>query len=386
MNIEKKRKIDIQDGNEKMSALVEAARELLGNLTIHVSLNAWAQSLKEEERAGYGILYATFSGDGYSLNPHIVHPSLEHFTVMRDERGSVTSISDTKTRLVGKSLAKVMSASYALLNGFKEVIFEDLGLIIQVTLFPTGLVVLDAPSKKKEHHRVALEVHTFKAKQNVFFTTEDLKALASLDFMSVTSLKEVLRTYNGVVEREAFILDTESISDVGPLLESLDASNKRSLSDFYGQLLAAVVEERDIKEKVDAFAHKPSATLARTLNLRKPYTAPLVTQGSLDRVQKVKLASLKDDADVLLSTSAIDDKFYQSLSGNASAFEVYPADSMYGIKKGNKFHALQNTETCKAIDLKRMLNAIANSNRVVGPRGPAAMEVDALEGLADADL
>lgn len=359
----KKRKGMTDEEVGKMS-LKDVCEFILSGIIIHQSVQAWSKSVKNNDQQAFRILSSQFLGDAFSVNTHCIHPHLERFSIKRNEYGVVTSISHDKIGLKGKALHKIMVATYAILNNIREIILEEHDDFYEVLLLPPYVNVVKLnDSKKKEFHESAVEIHTFKAKVNVFFSTVIMKDIAKMPYIKTNNVKSVLTNLNNLFEKDNFNLELSAIDELPKVQKLLNASERRLHANFYTSLIGAMVESSSIDEKIKAFVQAPSVTFCRTLNLKKPYSAPLVHSGSLDTVEKVALDTLDDDDLVVLSTINIDQKFYESIQSKPEKFLVYVSTANIGFKKGKKFQELTMKSEISAKDLKSLLTAIASDNK-----------------------
>jgi len=373
----------------KKMSIVDSARVILSQLSIFSSLEDYTSNLDDSEDEGYGLIFGQFAESGYSLNTQVVHPYLRRFKIQRDGKGCVLSISDSKTKIVGAKLAKIMVATYAISQGVKKIIIEEVDDDVLVFLLPSLVEVLDGPiSKKKDHHEVYKEVHTFRTKANVFYSIKTMKAIASLQYIDITKIKDVTRRYNNIVEKEAYSFDPKDFDSLEKLEALIENVERRAYIDFYGELIGAKVDSADIEDKIKAFALKPSKQFARTLKLLKPYMQPLFERGSLEKVERVELSDL-DAADMVLMTNMpVDDKFYDSLRTDPESFLVHKASANIGIKKNGKFENLTNVARYSAKDLLEMLTIISSHNSGSSKTRMEGVDDEdhGLDGLAEADI
>jgi len=387
----KKRKTTEDMELEADYSLIDAAVSMISKLNLYDGVSQYSDLLGNNDKTGYGLLYGQYSGDGFSLNSNVVHDSLLKFTVIRDAKGAVEAIHDSKTKIVGMKLQKLMIATYAIQNGITEMIItenDDDG-VLEVLFLPAGLNVEDAPSPSTETKKKPVNlVHHYKGKTLVFFTIAELKTLLSINYIDLKSMKKVLNAFNNLKEANGeYKLNPKEVDTLAKLQAVMLSSDGRTLSNFYGSLVSANVSQSSISEKVYAFVAVPSKTFARTLGLCKPYSQQVIERGTLNKIQKVKLSELDPDDNVLMSSVPIDDKFYDSLISDPEEYMVFKSDANVGLTKNKKWVPMSGHTTYSAKDLVTLLTSIVESNGGKATKGkPKDDGMSELKDLEEAEF
>jgi hypothetical protein len=388
-----KRKKDVPAEEKKSAGLKGLCTVIFNQLSTYSSLQEWGADLKEKSARSLGLYNSIYRGDGLGMNTHLLHPMLEELgpDVKRDERGAIVSLKDSTGRVRGKPLEKLQVVTYAIMNGFKEIIldtYDEDDVDADVLLMPRSIQFTElAPPLRKDHHEVALELYSYGNKLRVFTSPALIKELVALPYLNTTNIKGVVLALNSLVEKEAFKLNKDSLTSLESVQTLLQECEKPSQAKFYQTLIAALVDDSTIEEKVEAFIKSPSAEFARVLGFKKPYFAPLFERGSGGKVERVPLSSLGDDDKVLMSTLIIDTKYYESIRGDVGSLLVYKMTANIGIKKNKKWVELTTTGAMKAGLFTRYCEAIAASNKgqstVSVAKTPAKMDEDSEPGVED---
>lgn len=361
--VNKKRKVLTMEELAKMT-LLDAAKYLLSLINIYASVKEYIGAIDVKSPSVMGLFHARYDADGYSINTHVAPSQLSCFHVNRDDKGRIVSISDDKSIIKGVSLHKLLVVTYAKINGYSDLIIEEHDKHVEVMMLPQALEILDLPSdKKKDFHKEGREIHDFKGKINVYIPLELFRNVASLDYMTCSTVKNAMHALNNVIEKDDFKPDIKNLDSLGELEKLLSDSDRRAHSTFFNHLIGACVEKRSIEEKVLAFKTKPSVTFARTLGLVKPYAGRLITRGDLNEVDRTPLLDLDDDDDVLMSNVTIDQGFYESVGSKPGEILVYEATANIGLRKNKKFQQLPSQVTYTARVLLDILESIAASNK-----------------------
>lgn len=356
-------------------------------IQIYYGLKEYTAASVKERGSIYRVLTSTYIDDVENLGTFVVPRYLRSFDVMRDSgTGRITCIHDDTTKLVGPKLARALALESLRTQGFDVLIFPDKGDAVSCLALPsTWQIEEDTTTTKKEHHEKIFKLFHTRGFARVFVSSSHLNQLLSLPYMPLSKTRIVATRLNQLVERGELTLEIGKLSKLKRILDAQDDGNAKTVNDFLEELLAACVASSDDAHRVNAFRKRPSPSLARRLNLRKPYQGKLIDRSTNREATMVKLGDLDDGADVLMSTVSVDTKFYHSVTSDVASWMVYQANPNLGTtvqKKG--WVKLEGQSTMKAEHLVTVMEAIAGSNQSIKavPTDKDAADAETLDKLS----
>jgi hypothetical protein len=360
---------DVMDEEEAQAAtLKEAWSKLRSSINLHDSLDELWKSINETE-GGYAGLYTfQYFKDASLENRYSTPEPFEHFEVRHDKHGEVVAISDGKSKLTGARLKKVMAVWGMILMGMETVVIGEVtDEFVEVIAQPRGTRVMevkDLESKRKKKRDGIRRVWHRKGSTMVYPSEALIKKVATLDFVSMAKLREVLSCLNQVVSRAGEDgVQTDKLADSTELQKLVDDSDvKRSQALLYSTLLALKLTSLSIDERVDYFGKHATYDLAVQFGFRLPHPGPVFSKVNNARASAVKLADAGDDDAILLSSNVIDQAQYARLQGDVGELQCHVYSEDVGIRKANKWHKMPVAVTMKKSDLLGIMGAIAKAN------------------------
>lgn len=362
----KKRKTLTSDSLKSMN-LKEIVDAIKAPLTIYDNKEEWLEAAEKSKdgKGVYDIFNSDYYADALSVNTYVVPPMLRGFTITRDNLKRVISIKKDKLILKDVALGKIMFLGWAHSEGYKKVILCEYDDSNEVTALVFGKTwhLQDSAATKKDHQEVGIEAFLPKAKFYISVSPQSLAKVLNLAYVDINNAKNISVKLNQLMTNRAIDLDEMNLDTLEGLQGHLKACDKRLEVDFFETLIAANVEESSFDERVDAFASAPTSQFARTLQLKKPYGGTLIERGSLKPAAKVALGELGPDDEVLMSTTIIDTKFYDSIRSSPNEYPVYKATANLGILKDRKWEELKTVEAQPFESVMKLMSAIVASNQ-----------------------
>lgn len=349
---------------DSLKVLVEKYRDI--DMSTYFEIADFVQQAEDGYEEIRRVIHATYVDDVENLGLFVTPPYLRHLTTVRDKGTSkIICIHDGKSKLEGPKLARVLCLANLKSQGYDCVIFdkEKADRTSCLALKSTWQIEEDSASKKKEHHDKIFKLFNDRGFTRVYATEEQLVQVLSHKYIPLNQVKSISGKLNTLVERGECKLELTKLVDLKTLLELHTEGQKKSESDFIDALIASAASTASWKKKVQAFKKKPSPSLARKLELKKPYQGKLYEQSTGREANMVPAGDLRPEDHVLLSTVSVDTKFYGSVSGDLDQWMVYEASQTLGVLKDKRgWVKLEGQGKMRADTFASMMRAIKKSN------------------------
>lgn len=354
------------------STLLEVLGHIKNATKIYSGLSNYLSSMSPENEI-YRLAKASYVHDITAQGCYVVPELLRRFVCKRDTgTDKISSISDQQSVAKGKSLARLLTVERLKREGYDTFIFADIDTHDSscLALSSEWQLEKDIVSKKREHVECVYKLYHANGFNRMYIPCSLLKQILSYDYITLKGVGTVVSTLNNYYERvDIATSGLKDISDLDKLVGYCSANDDLGKLEekFLSALLACASASSSLARRSEIFVKAPSARLARSLNLVKPYTTYLcdrTTNGG--QAPRVTLGSLDANALVQMSTVAVDTKFYDSVTGNPESWTVYEASDNLCVKRKvrNKvsLEALTGQPTLKASSLLAMMKAIAKQN------------------------
>jgi hypothetical protein len=367
-NVYKKRKTsEASEDTEEQPSLGSAVELFKENApAVFNGLQEWLQSnqpgLLEDV---YAFMISTYKPAAELDNQYVVPSEFKGLHVERDEDGIITSISDEHDKLDGEHLKVILAISACAASGVDEVILGNTSGNVELLALPTLVQVEDVLSERDSARIKPIKtLYSPRSKMHVYASTSAMYAMVSLPYVKLSKVSELTKLVNSLAGKEEFEPDKsdyESFTQLRTLMDKLSA--KKSTKHLLTLLISSCAEDLTLEKKIETFEEVPSFQLAYELDFKVPHSGPLYQQAGNRKVDLVRLADLKEDDDVIISSVKFSQKKYEELKGELGNYLV--AKSVPGIGAQNqrkRWVELRNTTTMNVGLLRRIFKAIAKDN------------------------
>jgi hypothetical protein len=335
---------------------------------LFTSLGAYIEWMGDEDRDITEIMAAVYFKSASMENKFVVPHEFSAFKAVRDRKGVITHITDSKGNdLSGHNLSSVLIFSAMREKGMASIIMvKSNDSTIEVLAIPSGVQIDTTPLGKgvKDFHDNARTLYTHKAGTAVYATPDLIEAILLLDYVDISEVTNLLKALNALAAKEDLTnFAAEVFDDFNNILVSLqDQEAKQSRKHFLQTLMAASISKMSMQQRIGHFSGNPSYTLANNLELRLPHGGPCYTKLGNKPATKVALSTLGPDDNVLMSTNIMSQKDYKSIMGNVADYLVYVDSDNLGGRKGQKFASMSVKFVESAPNVTTYLSAIATAN------------------------
>lgn len=355
-------------GPDTLKGVAEALRET--DVSVFYGLKAFITHIQSSPNDIYRVFHSTYVEDVENLGQMIVPASLRQFTTIRDPKTSkVTCIHDDKDKLKGPRLNRMLGIETLKSKGYDVIIFnedKDNATTSCLALYKFWQIEEDIAAKKKEFHKKLFKVYTDRGFTRIYVAQSDLIELLSLSYVSLNKAKTLASRLNAVAERQELSFEVAKMKKLKHILDAQGKETKSIETAFLEELLAANVESTPWKTKLHAFKKMPGPSMARRLQLTKPYQGKCIEQSTNREATLHRVADLEDGDMVQMSTVSLDTKFYHSVSGDISEWKVYKASPTLGVVRDKKGWVKLDQPSMDVKHFVSMMETIKGDNEASG--------------------